>query len=483
MTVPGITTTQLDGALGVLPASAGRPYACVGTSSSGTAATPALYARVSDVVSTFGQGPNVEDACYHIQRTGRPVLITKAATVTDGSYGTPVNGITGTSVVAVAASVKPYDLYDFIFEVVTGGTRGTAGIKYRYSLDGGENWSATIALGTDVAITTAAGNVGLTFAAGTLVAGDRFSVRTVAPIYDSTSLLAALTALGQSTLPWEIVHVGGAVSATFAGVIESWMTGLAAASKNRAYVCNARVPAVSESEATYSSSIGTDFASFTTKHGLICAGACDLPSSVSGRPYRTPASRGIGSRQAVVDVQINIANIDQGGPIPGARIRDSLGNVKHHDEAVNPGLDALGFCVLRTWDNEPGVYVNRPRLMSGATSDFQLMPHRRVMNTGIDTCLAYLRRRLSKDILVDPETGYISEADATEMEKAANALLLSALTSQRKASRAWLVVSRTDNILSTATINFELRIVPLGYPDTFVLTAGFVNPALNAVTA
>ena len=42
--------------------------------------------------------------------------------------------------------------------------------------------------------------------------------------------------------------------------------------------------------------------------------------------------------------------------------------------------------------------------------------------------------------------------------------LLSALTSQRKASRAWLVVSRTDNILSTATINFELRIVPLGYP-------------------
>lgn len=483
MTVPGITTTQLDGALGVLPASAGRPYAVVGTCSSGTAATPATYARVTDLVAAAGQGPAVEDAAYHIQRTGRPVMFVKAATATDGGYGTPVDGITGTSDVTVDTDVEPHDRYDFIFKVVTGGTIGVAGITYRYSLDGGENWSATTALGTANALTMTPGNVGLDFGAGTLIAGDRLSVRTTAPAYDSTTLLAALTALGQSALPWEIVHVSGAVSATLAGVIETWMLGLAAASKNRAYVCNARVPAVSESESTYATSIGTDFGSFVTKHGLICAGACDLPSGVSGRLYRAPASRGIGSRQAVVDVQINIANIDQGGPIAGAKIRDSLGNVRHHDETVNPGLDALGFCVLRTWDGEPGVFVNRPRLMSGATSDFQLMPHRRVMNTGIDTCLAYLRRRLSKDILVDPETGYISEADATEMEKAANALLLSALTSQRKASRAWLVVSRTDNILSTATINFELRIVPLGYPDTFVLTAGFVNPALNAVTA
>lgn len=483
MTTPSVETNQVDGALGVLPSSAGRLYVCVGTSSAGTPATPATFARQSDLVTANGQGPAIEDACYHIQRTGKPVLFVKAATVTDGGYGTPVDGITGTSDVAVASAVKPYDMYDFIFEVVTGGTRGTPGITYRYSLDGGENWSPITALGTDVAITTPEGNVGLTFAAGTLIAGDRYSFRTTAPAYDSTSLLAALTALGQSSMPWRLVHVGGAVSATLAAVIETWMTGLASKSKNRAYICNTRVPTPGESEATYASSIGTDFASFVTKHGKVCAGATDLVSGVSGRYYRAPFSRGVGSRAAVVGIQINIANIDDGGPIAGARIRDALGNVKHHDETVNPGLDDLGFCVARTWDDEPGVFVNRPRLKCSPSSDYQLMPHRLVMNEGLDIAQSFLRKRLSKDILVDPTTGYISELDAVEIERAATALLTTEMTNQRECSRAWVVLSRTDNILSTKSMRAWLRIVPLGYPETIYLEAGFVNPALNAVTA
>lgn len=482
MTVPSLQITTLDGALGVLPASAGRPYACVGISSAGTAATPATYARKEDVVSAFGTGPLVEDACYHIQRTGKPVLCVKAASGTDGGYGTPVNGITGTSVVTVTASVKPYDMYDFIFEVITGGTRGTAGITYRTSLDGGESWTPTTALGTDVAIVTPYGNVGLSFAAGTLVANDRFSVRTTAPLVDGTTLLAALTALGQSTQNWEIAHIGGAVSATLAGVIETWMTGLAASSKNRSYVFSARVPAPGESEATYSSSIGADFASFVTKHGEPCAGACDAISGVSGRNYRSPVSRVVGSRTAVVDIHINIAAIDDGGALPGVRIRDAAGNVKHHDETVNPGLDDLGFTVLRTWEGLPGVYVNRPVLMSGAGSDFSLMPHRRVFNRAIDVAASYLRRRLSKPIVVGAN-GFISELDASEIEKSLNALERADLTDLRKASAVQVVVSRIDNILSTKTLSVELRVVPLGYPETISLTVGFLNPALATTTA
>ncbi len=54
MTQPQVTITTTDGALGVLPPSAGKLFALLGVSSSGPTDTPATYARVKDVVADFG---------------------------------------------------------------------------------------------------------------------------------------------------------------------------------------------------------------------------------------------------------------------------------------------------------------------------------------------------------------------------------------------------------------------------------------------
>lgn len=478
---PNIQTITRDGALGALPPSSGRPLALVGACSAGPLITPTTYARDAAVIATFGAGPLVEDACYHIQRTGKPVLLVRTAATNVGGYGTPVDEVEGTSVVTVVTGTEPHDSYDFIFEVVTGGTRGTAGITYRTSLDNGTNWSPVTALGVATGI-TAPGNVGLAFAAGTLLAGDRFSVRTTAPRWNDTDLLAALNKLGQSSIPWEQVSIVGAVNATSAGVIETWMQGLAAKSRNRNYLANTRLPNAAESEAAYLASLNTDFESFMTKHGAICAGAADIVSAVSGRNYRAPILRAVASRSASVDVHINIAELDLGA-LAGVRIRDELGNAKHHDESLNPGLDDAGFITLRTWDDEPGVYINRPLLKSGPSSDFQIIPHRRVMNAGIDAVLPYLRRRLSKMLLIDATSGFILELDRIEIEKRIVSALSARLLDGGRASAVSAAVSKTDNILSTKTLTVEFRIVPLGYPEAIVLTVGFLNPALVAQAA
>ena len=137
-----------------------------------------------------------------------PVVVVKTAAATNvGAYGTPVDGITGTSDVTFDDDVEPFDDYDFIFEVTTGGTVGTSA-SYRYSLDGGASYSPITALGTANNVTVS-GNIKLEFGAGTLVTGDTISVRTSAPRWDDTELLAALNALKASVVNWGIASVVG----------------------------------------------------------------------------------------------------------------------------------------------------------------------------------------------------------------------------------------------------------------------------------
>ena len=49
-----------------------------------------------------------------------------------------------------------------------------------------------------------------------------------------------------------------------------------------------------------------------------------------------------------------------------------------------------------------------------------------------------------------------------------------------KASGVGFTLSRTDNLLSTKTMNCTCRIVPLAYPEFIEAEIGFENPAIQA---
>jgi hypothetical protein len=483
MTQPKVTITELDGALGVLPPSSGALHAILGVSSSGVADTPATYARITDLVADFGYGPAVEAAAYYIEKYGRPVVFVKAGVTTAGAAAAVVFVGTGTSVVTADVDpVAPLDDYEVYFLVVAGGTIGVTGITFRYSLDGGRTMSPLIALGTANTYTIPNSGVVVNFAAGTLVAADSWSFRTSAPKWNTTQIGSALDALKNSLINWEIAHVVGDLVGADFDAIDPKFTGMATAGKYRSWAGSFRMPSSGESEATYLGAFGTVFNSKATVHGMICAGACWSISSVSGRQYRRPASFAIVARQAAVDHEVNIADINLGS-LPGIALYDDLGNVVHHDESVNPGLDDVRATVLRTWDGVQGVYVNRPRVLSAEGSDFELYPHRRVMNIALAALRQYFIRRLNRPIRVDAETGYILEADALEIEAGARAILRAALLAKPKASAVEFALSRHDNVLSTKTLTGDARIVPLGYPETISLEVGFKNPALLAQAA
>jgi len=500
MTQPAVTITELDGALGILPPSEGALLAIVGPATGGTVAvdTPAAYARVSDVQTAFGAGPLVEAAAYAITKFGRPVLCVMTAHTTAGELSTALLTGSGTATPDESGSDEPNDDYEFHVEIITGGTLdagGLSGITYKWSVDGGRTQSAETAL-ADSALEVEFTGTGMTagtpvsIALGadteTLVAGDVITSRAIGPMFNSTEITAALTALRNCAQLWSIVEIVGALDATLESAVDTAVAAMPAYGKDRLWIGHTRVPTqadgtptAAETEAAYLTAINTIFSSIATTYGALCAGEAKMISGVSGRQYRRPISHWVAPAHAVASQEVNLANVKV-GRMDGVIITDTNGNPDDHDESVNPGLDDARFLVLRSWEGRPGVYINRPRIFSLATSDYQLIPHRRVMNLAKTIVREYLTERINEEILVDSTTGFILEEEALEIEAGANASLRGALGAKPKASGWSFVLSRTDNLLSTSTLNCTVRIIPLAYPEYITAEIGFENPALQA---
>ena len=212
MTTPRVTITTTDGAVPVLPPGS-KMLAIVGPSSSGTADVPAAFTRPADIIAALGDGPLVELGC-RVVKAGVPVLLVKAAASTPGSAGAAVqaadgtvsavtHGGTGSSVGTIHTGSKPNGAFSVIVKFPIGGTRGTGGMVYQISLDGGETWGFATALGTDVAIVipgigAAPATVQLDLAAGTIATDDYYAFTTTAPVLSSAGSLV-ITKTGSST--------------------------------------------------------------------------------------------------------------------------------------------------------------------------------------------------------------------------------------------------------------------------------------------
>lgn len=483
MTQPSVNITELDGSVGILPPTSGGLLALLGTSSSGPLDTPATYARIKDVVATFGAGPLVEAAAHAIEVYGRPVVLVRTGQTTAGATSAVTSVATGTSVVTIASPTAVYDDWDLYLKIITGGTRGTAGVTFQWSLDGGRTLSPITDLGTAIEfVFPGAGGVKMAFAAGTFVAGDVHTARCTAPQANATELGTAIDALKNTAIFWETLHVVTPISATLFDTIETAFASLLTNHKPRWWIGSVRIPAIGETEATYLSSLVSAFSAKATKMGALCAGAVELTSSVSRRKYLRPISFVVAAREASLSEEQNSADVNL-GPLSGVSIKDANGNPKHHDESINPGLDDARFTVLRTHVGLAGIYVNRPRLFSPEGSDFRLVPHRRVLNIAHVALYTYFLRRLNKPVRVNPTTGFILEEEALEIEAGARAVLAAVLLARPKASGATFTLSRTDNLLSTFTLTGQARVVPLAYPETITLDLGFTNPALQVQAA
>jgi hypothetical protein len=422
----------------------------------------------------------VEAAGYINAKTGKAVTCVRSATTTDGGYGSiDVTGVTGTSVVTNDASVKPIDEYEAYLIVPTGGTIGEAGITLQWSLDNGRTLSPVTALGTANSFTIPNSGVKFAFAAGTLVTGDVARVRTTPPREGASDLTAAYEALRVTQLAWDYVLIANTLDASGVAALETWLGTMSTANRPKWAICSVRGPNVGESFAAYVTAAGAVVANTTALFTSVAGGFARTLSAVSARRYRRPFAWPVAAWCASDKINspgVSPADVSLGPMFADVQIMDDNGNPTEHNEELYPGLDAARLLCARTRGRNPGVYIEKPRILAPVGSDYDSIQYVKVMNKMHTVLADYLEKRVQKGIRVNKTTGYILEEEALEIETGAGALLEEALLRKPDASDAYLVVNRNNNILSSRQLLCDGRCVPLAYPNNIGLTLGFVNP-------
>lgn len=220
-TLPSATTT-INAEAGALAGGTGYcvVMGCVGTNAD---TTPRVFASAKSLIAQHGYSPAVDYAALHIENTKQPVLFVGLPVTTAGvASRQDASGVTGTSAITIAAGAAGYlEEVDGILTVTTGGTIGTTGIKFTLSRDGGVS-STPVNLGTASSYTVPYVGIVISFAGGTLIAGDEYTFHTSAPMWGATAISAAKTALvAQQKLSRSWMVIGDVTNSTFAGYINT----------------------------------------------------------------------------------------------------------------------------------------------------------------------------------------------------------------------------------------------------------------------
>lgn len=154
--VPRITFRILDGGLSSgTTAPPDGPMWLLGMANSGQL-TPYPTSQPTELKSEFSHGPGVEGSLYALNNELDQITFLRVdpTDATAGAYGSITVSSQGAGITVTGdGTVKPGDDWNPLVEWTVGGTIGVSGIKYRYSLDGGNKVSGERELGTDTSIT------------------------------------------------------------------------------------------------------------------------------------------------------------------------------------------------------------------------------------------------------------------------------------------------------------------------------------------
>lgn len=477
-----ITSTLTDRGLG-LPQGTSGPIALAGCSSSGSVDTPTLCLTPTQVTSTFGQGPLVELALFIMHLGATALVLARTTTATAGSAGSVTRAGSGGSPMTAAASGTPRDAYQIRIKVTrAGATLEAATAAVRVSVDGGQTYGAEQPVPTSGAVAIGDTGVTITFTDSSdtlqLYVDNVYSCDCTAPVWDTTGLGSALAALAAAgpALAHDGVVVVGDVTATSAATVKTSHDALITASKPRWFLCNARdqdVPG-SESIATWVGVlVGTSpgFSAFTANLMSIAAGFCEIDSAGIGGIWRRPVSWPLAARLAATTPQRHPGRV-RDGALAGIR----AGGL-HHDLASSAlqVLDTRRFIGAQQLQGLDG-YVATDRTAAADGSDFTSIMRVRVIVYAARIAMQRMVEEVNEERLVNSD-GTLDAAEADAIDAAVTSYLVNELANtaagRRYASSVAIAVDRTANLVTSPTLPFRLRLVPLGYSTAITLDLGY----------
>jgi hypothetical protein len=447
----------------------------------GTGGLPGVF-TFQIAVGSGSYGPLITSSAdpYSLQVPGQQ--FTKLAFgnftyVANDIYTVGLNGVvvrtgSGTSSALDGTTHSPVDAYDIWVEITASGALGAG--AFRYTLDGGSNYSGSILLPSAGVYVIPGTGIVLTFA-GTFTVADVYKGTSTHASSSGSDITAAFTGLLANASEWGLAHVGGtpasaAAAATLAATVGAQMD-LAQAS----YRFVRAIMQCPSSEGD--SAVAAAFASFAHPRVGVCVGDVYLVSPVTGLVDKRNLAWAYTARLSATKLSSHPGQIDASNN--GGALRNVRSIVR--DEFATPGLDDARFVTARTVIGLPGYYITRGKMMALAGSDFSNIMNCRVMDRACTVERAAALFFMNLDVRIDPDTGHIDERDAMKMEAVCQSKLEADLLGDNgEASAVRVAVSRTDNLLSTSTLNVEVSVIPKGYTETIKMSIGFKNPALQA---
>ena len=519
----GVTLVVQDGGLGQSTPGLGNVLAVVGVCSQSGGSTVQMFAPIqtanpSTITGTCGVGPGPEMCANIIQSTGNPVVFIPipiaSPGVTSGPWASSSN--TGSSVMSLQGT--PQDTYYGAVECTVACTIGATAGQVEISLDYNRTIFATVNIpanyvaGTFLNVTQNGITTGLQFAfsAGTMALGDTFFFLCTEPTWSDASVASAIQVLYNFNLsnPEDVIVVGGSAERNGPGTVgclaadatafDGYMTSLFNKQRYMRMLCAAGDAqwggTSTESEASWITSLANAFANVSSLRVGVSAGHYNCVSAISQTQFRRPLLWFAAARDSAVAIQVDLGRVLDGAladlTLPTSPDVGFAGSTKpfiYHDETVNPGLDTARFLSAWSIARKPGLFIMNPNLMAPAGSDFNWLQHGHVIDAACMIAYDYFVNQLSNNVLVSPNgtptAGQILPVVANTLIAGCNSALNTGLTAPGAVSAAVCIIPGGQNILSTATLNVNIAITPLGYLKAIVVTIQFLNPATVQVTA
>jgi len=438
----GVSNTVRDGALGTGRASVENLMVVFGASSGGTDDTVYSYSDPDDMKAEQEHGPLVQASSY-LMGEG-PILVVPVHQDVAGVAGAITKSGAGPTITVAGA---PYDAYAVAIAIMKAGDLGVGEFKYTINSNATTpKYSGIIQIPAGGTYAIPNTNLTLTFPAGSYVLNETYTFPCTAPGFTTTELNDAIDAFLLSPYKASLALVVGtpADAAATAALAAAIQTKAASAETTKKRYMRWFIEGADDTDANLlTATINTD-----AKRVVCCPGFVELFSEVDGTYHKRSAAWAVARRALAVPAQRHVGRTKD-GTLKGI-------NSLYRDERKTPGLgtDTGRLCVIRTYVEKAGYYVEDDYTLAAQGSDFSQLRNGRLMDAALYISDGALFDYLHDDFEL-AASGTLAEHEAKAIEEYVGQALSEGLVDTKKASATQFVVNR---VYTNRTLRCKTRI-------------------------
>lgn len=469
-----INVTVEDGNLGRGSGGVDRAQAKIGVSPL-SSSVPVLVTNTmspAEIKDKLGYSP-LADACIDATENGLKTIYAVPLPADIAGETSEVKH-TGTGTGTVSVTGSPNNAYDIVVEIVTSGNTNDG--TFRYSIDGGNNFSDELTVPLAGAYELTGTGLTLKFADAeadgqSFVEHDAYAFSTTAPAMSNASVLEAVEKLIDFNKTIEVCHiVGVSGKALWAALQSEAKDFMELYKKPLIFLCEGRACREDETLDEYMAAMA-----------LECKGISSLYVCVS-------LTYAIYQRKDMRVQKVNMAGVVS-GLIGSAKESLSVGCVEEFPvscaklqkmipdgiETYSEQFDAMGYTVFRQYAGRDDYYVANANVMAPAGSDFPYVESVRVLNR----IVREIAKQASDKIQAEVDPGNL-ESSVAKIEAHLNIAMEECERDKIISSGEVTIDTENLNILADETMDVRVAWVPMGTVRRFNLTFAVNNPASGA---